>query len=102
MSGYDNARGLHIAASGWDPRGTAFEMVRRTIAKTDDDRERVGLPRLVDADMTVEQRVNAIRFVLGGEDVTPETVAAAAAQCVALLMRMLKEEDASPFTGGAA
>lgn len=102
MSLGDQARAMHADASGWDPRRTAFEMVRRTLVKTDDDRARVGLPRLIDADMTVAQRVNAIRFVLGGEDVSPETVAAAAAQCVALLMRMLKEQDASFSTGDEA
>lgn len=92
---------MHADAAGWDPRRTAFEMVRSRLAKIDSDRVRVGQARLVDADLTVQNRVNAIGAALSGPQ-GPESVAAAAAMTVALLMFMLKAEDASPFTGGEA
>lgn len=95
------ARLLHDDAAGWDPRGTALNMVRDTLAKINHDRARKGLPRLADADMTLEQRLNAIGFILRGPQ-TVETLAAAAAQLVAAMSALLRAEDASPFTGDAA
>lgn len=91
----------HDDAAGWDPRTTALDMVRARLVKIEADRVSVGLPRLVDADMTVHQRANGVKALLTGP-LDAEVVAGAAAQCVALLVWLLRVEDASPYTGDAA
>lgn len=92
-------RGIQLP--DWQFEGDAFDLIHRTLEKTNIDRAGHGLPALMDADMTVEQRVNAVGFVLGGPQ-TPETVAAAGAQVVALLAWMLRAENARPELGDAA
>ena len=82
-------------------REDAFKLIRERAAKIDRDRGDRGMPALVDADMTREQRANAIRFILSGpQDV--ESVASAAVQCIAFLETLMRAEDASPELGSAA
>lgn len=85
----------------WEWHEAAYRVIRDQHAKIDRDRDRRGQPFLLDENMTSEQRANAIRFILSGEQDTG-TVAAAAAQCVAFLGALLRAEDQAPHLGDAA
>lgn len=91
-------RGLSDPA--WQVEASALDLIYQTLENTNIDRARHGLPVLMDADMTVAQRVNAVGFVLGGPQ-TPESVAAAGAQVVSLLAWMLRAENMRPELGDA-
>lgn len=90
-----------LPAPAWEIQRDARNLISDTLDKTNRDRQGCGLPALLDADMTVEQRTNGIKAVLSGpQDV--DTVAAAGAQLTALLAWMIRAEHVRPELGDAA
>lgn len=85
----------------WEIQRDARNLISNTLDKIDRDRQACGLPTLLDADLTIEQRTNGIKAVLSGPQ-DADTVAAAGAQLTALLAWMIRAEHSRPELGTAA